>query len=197
MPNWCDNEMIISSDNKEQLQAFIDRLKSGSTDPEADPKLCEIFIPTPAHLLDVDNSLPTNPVEFANSLSGNKDIEYSSWYTWRLANWGTKWDVSDLLIAEGDYGIMLNYQTAWSPINDFWDKVSEEYPDLRFDERYLEEGLAFIGQIIREGGERVAEEYHDLSADDYIKAGAKLNEEGHVDWDVDQDYSLWDLFPLV
>ena len=196
MPNWCDNEIDINSDNKEQLQAFIDRLKSGAGESDPD-KLCETFLPTPPELLAIDHQKPTDPVEFANALSGNKDTEYSSWYTWRLANWGTKWDVSDLLIAEGDYGITLNYQTAWSPINDFWDKVAQEYPDLRFDERYLEEGMAFIGQVIREGGERIVDEFRNLESEDYVKAGAVLDAEGHVDWEIDQDYSLWDLFPLV
>lgn len=200
MPNWCSNEVIISSDNAEQLKAFAERL-TANHNPDNDGDglpLCETFLPTPKALLDADMSKPTDQTEFANALSGNKDMEYSDWYTWRLAHWGTKWDVSYLDVDTYDDGrLLLSYETAWSPINDFWDKVSEEYPDLVFDERFFEEGMGFIGEIIHEAGERTAEESGEIEVSDYVKAGAIASEDGKIDWDADQAYNLFDIFPII
>ena len=59
---------------------------------------------------------------------------YPTWYEWSCNNWGTKW--SSCGYEEGqDYNVEPNklwFQTAWSAPHPILQKLSEQYPDIRF-----------------------------------------------------------------
>lgn len=212
MPNWCNNEtevlgsvediteiLRLAQTTQYELDAVDGELKVFET-----PFSLNGLVPMPSHLLNTKTTLGKNDGEFAKAIAGDKTYEYSDWYHWRLANWGTKWDLnpdsmclSPMIVNDDNASFTISYDTAWSPICDFWLKVSEMFPNVRIDNRYFEEGCNFIGQAIFEGGEALADECGEITAEDYVKAGATLNNEGVVDWDEDQDYDLWSLFPLV
>jgi hypothetical protein len=213
MPNWCFNTTEVlgpEKDVRELLRlAQQPQYEIEGEDLDGEIKVWETpfsmngVIPMPSHLLHKKTSLGSDG-EFKDAIAGNQDVEYSGWYHWRLAHWGTKWDlnpdttqVDPLIVQDDNASFEMAYDTAWSPVCDFWLQVSKKFPSLRIDVRYYEEGCNFIGQAIFEGGETLADECGEITSEDYVKAGATLNAEGIVDWDEDQDYDLMLLFPLV
>lgn len=68
-------------------------------------------------------------LEAAEVYKKNMD-EYGhlNWYSWRLANWGTKWPIGpdDLVIVcnEDDF-MQLEFDTAWSPADGIHEKIQE------------------------------------------------------------------------
>ena len=88
----------------------------------------EKMIPTPPELLDGDG-----------------------WYNWRVANWGTKWDldereqreVKEQLLQDNKFSAA--FMTAWSPPCQAIAALSEQFPNDKFTLNYLEFGMGFAG----------------------------------------------------
>lgn len=99
----------------------------------------------------------------------------ANWYDWCVNNWGTKWDcyeVRDWSINEVEVGRMsatIYYETAWSPVTQFWLKVSEMYSDCEFFHEYADEGGEFLGHETIQGGSLMHEEEFDWNSDDGIE----------------------------
>ena len=185
MPNWCDNEVDITGD-AEELKRFMAEASKPHPLHEEVVFLMDNLVPMPEELRDTQ-APQDNP----------------NWYNWRLANWGTKWDLgqengeTQVYYEEGDTEAGLSYLTAWSPNQDFWANVSERFPKLTIDLRYVEEGMWFMGQVIYEGGDIVAEIYHnDIPDEIAIKAGVVLTEDGEIDWE-NSELHFWEVFPLI
>lgn len=211
IPNWCSNTTEVLGPEKDVRELLRLAQQEQYQIKEVDGELeswTPVFsmngvIPMPSHLLHT-SATHGKDGEFANAIAGNQTIDYSDWYSWRLAHWGTKWDfnsdgvyLSPITVQDDNASFDLSYDTAWSPVCDFWLQVSKKFPSLRIDVRYYEEGMNFIGQAIFEDGETLADECGEITSEDYVKAGAILDKDGNVDWDEDQDYDLWNLFPLV
>lgn len=67
------------------------------------------------------------------------------WYSWRVKNWGTKWDSNNFDLycpIEGD-NATITFDTAWSPPIPFYNKLVELGFDV--DATYTEEGMFFAG----------------------------------------------------
>lgn len=89
------------------------------------------------------------------------------WYTWRLANWGCKWDASfgEPFLALGQEGMdvdvatsalgdtvtptvaVYKFDTPWGPPNEFVERASELFPELEFTLQYAEPGMGFAGRV--------------------------------------------------
>ena len=183
MPNWCENEVDITGDYEQLKELMTEASKPNLSfdNGESKPKfLMDNLVPVPKELLEGDG-----------------------WYRWRLDNWGTKWDLNQdydetqVHYEEGDTEAGLTYMTAWAPNRDFWLKVSERFPKLTIDLRYVEEGMWFMGQELYKGGDTIASVYHnDIPDDICVKAGAVFGEDGEIDWD-NSDIHLWSVFPLI
>jgi hypothetical protein len=83
-----------------------------------------------------------------------------NWYDWTLRNWGTKWGAYDTGEWEvndnhpcGNTTATINYNTAWSPANAFFEKASLLFPTLVFDTEYADEGGGFVGATSFANGE--------------------------------------------
>jgi hypothetical protein len=174
MPNWCSNEVSVSGSQEVIAEILRIAPKGG------DVFQMSSFIPVPEELEGT-----------------NAPQDKPNWYDWSVENWGTKWDMCDVYMSvhPSKAGFSISYNTAWAPNTDFWQKFSNLYP-VRIDQRYVEEGMSFIGEAIIENG--MVDDYStDITTEIYIKAGAILDESGHVDWEVDQEYNLFDAFPLT
>lgn len=145
MPNWCQNDVTFRHKDPAMLrrvwQGFYGKGLFGE------------FYPTPDDL--------------ANSVSppANEDIarvnvaKYgaASWYDWNLQHWGTKWDVSEDPQNDPDpekehYDeIRIAFDTAWSPPEEFFSKMSEEL-GFEIEAYYWEPGMDFCGKWTTEGG---------------------------------------------
>jgi hypothetical protein len=81
------------------------------------------------------------------ALDGKKPSCGWDWYTWSIANWGTKWDVSEIIdLIEDETNITLSFDTAWSPPCRWLEKASSKFPSLTFVLKYGEPGMCFAGE---------------------------------------------------
>jgi hypothetical protein len=186
MPNWCDNEVVISG--SPEVLTEIDNIISQN------PEGFEMndFLPIPKELVDSQASGTTE--NFTKALAGDTTVEYDNWYDWSIANWGTKWDVRDVYRSNDVGQILLTYNTAWAPNVNFWAQFTEKYP-VKVEHRYYEEGVCFIGEATIENGQ-IDDYCIEIDEQVYKKVGVVLEEDGTIDWEAGQDYSLFDAFPL-
>jgi len=134
MPNWCENDLTLLGKTKD-----IEKFKE--------------HVETSKSILD-ENTIVPYPDTF-NKMD-EEDDEYSSsgfnagGYEWCVENWGTKWGICDPeIIDEWDYKdeseMVYSFRTAWSPPTPLIEKMSEMFPDIEFDLRFFEAGMAYNG----------------------------------------------------
>jgi len=132
MPNWCLNNVTIAHDDPAKLTELLDAYKRG--------ELMEHFLPTPR---DPEDPTKLLGVGIPVTIGGN------DWYNWRVANWGTKWDVGgeDAFYSDNPEGLVLSFDTAWSPPIEFYSFMKSEHGfDIRAS--YFEPGMEFCGDWI-------------------------------------------------
>ena len=82
---------------------------------------------------------PQENIEYGKQVVSNiLNYGVPTWYEWRIANWGTKWN-SYSNFYEG--GSILNFQTAWSAPKAVLLKLSEMYPDVTMELEYADEDI--------------------------------------------------------
>ncbi len=73
---------------------------------------------------------------------------YDNWYDGQVNNWGTKWDLSELVVNDlDDYQCTLIFKTAWCPPEPIVDKLRDMFPDLEFYGMWIEEGYQSSGVL--------------------------------------------------
>jgi hypothetical protein len=105
------------------------------------------FIPCPEALLDERATICGGPnaAEYDQLRAENMEAHgYESWYDWRVANWGTKWDISGDVQEDGSDYLTVGFDSAWSPpLNAYW--VLEDL-GFEIEAYYFEPGMAFCGR---------------------------------------------------
>lgn len=122
MPNWCENSLYIES-TPEDIAAIKAAILNGDGDEQG---LLNYFRPEPQHEDAGDAALP-------------------SWYSWRVENWGTKWEVDAEITGETETSIYICFDSAWAPPVEalrFW---MEQEEHRIVDLRYIEWGMMFCG----------------------------------------------------
>ena len=144
MPNWCNNQVTIHG-TKEQILELVGAYERGG--------VIEHYLPTPREPDDPTKLLgedkPFNPDEDTTK----------SWYYWRIANWGTKWDFGKTEYTadeqclwsvgtepedEGYGSVNLLFDTAWSPPIGWYEALNAL--DMIVEAYYFEPGVGFCGQ---------------------------------------------------
>jgi hypothetical protein len=78
--------------------------------------------------------------------------DFDNWYDWRLAYWGTKWDLDqDCRLKELRSRLVYSFETAWAPPLEWLEVVAEKFPSLVFTLSYEEGGMGFTGKVRRRG----------------------------------------------
>lgn len=100
---------------------------------------------------------------------------YSDWYGWCNANWGTKWGDYD----DGEWhffedGAEIAYNTAWSPMTEFYLTISENWPQLVFYHEFSDEGGRFVGSETISNGEVIEELNLEWNSDEGIEMRERL-----------------------
>ena len=119
-------------------------------------------------------------------------------YSWRISNWGNKWDGSDSYIDICDDEIFLNIETAWGPCDKWTYHLIELCPALYIYHEYYEGGEGFIGWIQHEeneGPEDFEETCYSYSSEafDYWVAVFEKEYEtydwllDHIDWKLEDE----------
>ena len=142
MPNWCSNQATIHG-TKEQILELVGAYERGG--------VIENYLPTPRD--------PEDPTKLLgeDETFGTMDDRSpeTSWYYWRLANWGTKWDFGkteytadeECVYSTGTEGygyVHLRFETAWSPPIGWYEAL--DALDMTVEAYYFEPGMSFCGQ---------------------------------------------------
>jgi hypothetical protein len=195
MPNWCSGDVSFygSLDDLEKLEKQARQGTREVGDEWDSEKREHKTFRTESNNFLFDNFLPTPP----DLLNGE------GWHGWRVSNWGTKWDLDqdEVVVApiqknddptyypyEFYWGV--SFQTAWSPAFELFEKISEQYPNILIEYRYVEEGMAFFGEATIEAGE-VDDDRREITTEDLIIAGCAVDSEGNIDWDNTDEYDLY------
>ena len=104
---------------------------------------------------------------------------------WRIANWGTKWNSYGYTADTGFKDGKLTFLTAWSAPHPVLEKLSEMYPDIKFEHEWADEDIGMnCGRYVYFDGERI-EEYYPESSRERIEFAARV---------MDCEPSEWGLF---
>lgn len=95
---------------------------------------------------------------------------FRTWYDWCMANWGVKWDASDVEVASvteesGLTDLTISFRTPWGPPSEGMATISRRFPDIRFRLEYFECGMGFKGVQVYESGEVVEYSSSDYDGD--------------------------------
>ena len=104
---------------------------------------------------------------------------------WAIANWGTKWNSYGYTADTGFKDGKLTFLTAWSAPHPILEKLSEMYPDIKFEHEWADEDIGMnCGRHIYFDGE-ITEEYYPESSRERIEFAARV---------MDCEPSEWGLF---
>jgi hypothetical protein len=154
MPNHVINILTIEASNKQEI---INAIRGNEVYQCID---FNKIIPMPEEL--EETTFPVRIVTEEEYNKGNgitqemkdKLIEkygHADWYSWRNANWGTKWNAYDQ--SSDDHG-QITFNTAWNTPLSVMKKLSEQYPDATFNVRYADEDLGYnCGEYTIQNGE--------------------------------------------
>ena len=142
MPNWCSNRLAVSTwsqtekedEAKKQIKEFLSKAEVVKEDGEVVSSLSM-------------NNLYPMPKELENTKAGITG-DKPNWYDWRVEHWGTKWDIDGCLEYDDEEYLEYCFDSAWAPPTAFLEKVSKDFPLLKFVLKYEEEGVGFIGRAI-------------------------------------------------
>ena len=126
MPNWCECLLKVTGPAKE-IARFKKKAKGRGPNPTKGDKTQPLSL----------NALVPQPAKFKK--------EGSDWYNWRLANWGTKWEVESRVVQEDKELVEYGFDSAWAPPMGWLTKVGPQFPKLSFRLWYAEGGCDFGG----------------------------------------------------
>lgn len=143
MPNWCQNEVVISGyeeGSEAELERFVqDCFREVEYQYGTEKQISfKKIIPYP-------ESAPNK---------GYQDEEFGKWFNdfghdWCVDNWGTKWEPYEQENRFHYYPdeIYLNFLTAWSPPQGIYDKISKMLPKCSISWFYKEESCQISGWL--------------------------------------------------
>lgn len=130
MPNWCDNNLLLTHDDPEMITRAVQGFNEGNFLNE--------FIPVPSAL----NETTSPNKENADDM--RQQYGYTDWYSFCISEWGTKWDIeSDNVSIIDANNIQVFFQSAWSPPIEAYSKL--ETMGFKIRAMYHEPGAAFCG----------------------------------------------------
>ena len=89
---------------------------------------------------DIEKELHINSLEELGDayLENIKEYGCTTWYEWRIENWGTKWDVYDDFKSNKT---TMTFETAWSIPEPIFEKLSEEFPNEFIEVKFADEDI--------------------------------------------------------
>jgi hypothetical protein len=181
MPNWCSNTLTISHKDKTMMKRVVRGYNRNG--------LLREFIPIPKELTDTVSGTVGSKESYEQRLLEEKQklnrefFGYTDWYSFCVAEWGTKWDIGHgdgyekLTLKDiKNNTVRIGFDSAWSPPIEAYQKLC----DMGFSIRamFYEGGCCFCG--IWEDGE---EESYD------IKGNSKWVKK-NIPSEIDEEFSI-------
>lgn len=132
MPNWCENRIEITGPRD-----LIAEVWNAATTKEDGNGLLEAICPQPEYGEEQEGRMP-------------------NWYSWRVTNWGTKWDISseglELIDNEDGTACITGFaSSAWAPPVEALYYFVEQHEGVSAEIYYFEPGMCFVGSWSSEG----------------------------------------------
>jgi len=110
MPNWCHNRVDLTHDDPKEVAALFEIFEN--------PQPFAALMPEPDW-----QATPNDQGHFPGPRYGQFEPHRfpdgsvdERWYSWRIANWGVKWDCPEVDVIDRDaYGFRLVFETPWGP----------------------------------------------------------------------------------
>ena len=126
MPNWCSNKLTIFHPDPKMMEKAVNAWNEG--------KFLSTLVPEPDYPGYTDCTIK----------DGMPD-----WWEWRVANWGTKWDVghdpnvgNKGELHNGEMSVM--FDSAWAPPVNAYDSMTQQ--GFEITAYYFEPGCDFCGK---------------------------------------------------
>jgi len=142
----CENELLVSSQNEEQLENFI-RKMTGTVNNST--MSLNNFLPCPDELLELDRSNKELSHDECDKLVAK--YGYSNRHDWEETNWGTSPDIECGELRGIDTFITIKFLSCWSPPLKWLSTTVMEYPDLHFRLKYDDPLRGIMGIFIAHG----------------------------------------------
>ena len=148
MPNWCRNRITVYGNEqtdkiKEVEKIFESKTPFNDIFPQPDWKNTpneKGELPQLEQHKGKDGQIIFETYNFPDGRNDDR------WYDWRLQNWDTKWEASEVEIELDDSEILrVEFDTAWSPPEGVMEKLREKFPDVSFQCFYDEPGCESAG----------------------------------------------------
>lgn len=141
MPDWTKNRVYFVCANEKEADEVLARLEGKDDEGRPAPFTFDSFIPMPESLNITSGAQTRTGMEFLKKYPnglvpegccdvrpseralelGSQALEnirrhgYPTWFEWRRAHWGTKWDACETTIRRADDArIELSFNTAWN-----------------------------------------------------------------------------------
>ena len=160
MPNWCNNNITITGPNK-----VIDKIEKIVKDETGKSgQLLNYFYPMPKELDNTTSPAPNKTAKEKKIVKARK-LKYGadSWYDWRVDNWSTKWDVTEIYgeasrthIGDDQSELSFGFDSAWAPPIGAYEYWISENSNCSIRATYYEPGCDFMG--IWDNGEDICYE---------------------------------------
>lgn len=130
MPNWCDNYVVIKSEDKGYLQMLYNSLRKD------DPEFLPVLRPVPVGKKTWCNW------DGSGDVTKKLDGEYD--WDWCITHWGTKWDIDVNNASYDGNELHISFSSAWSPPVEALQYAAEKHR-FTFEHSYYEGGMMFVG----------------------------------------------------
>ena len=150
MPNWCENVLRLEQSDKSKLDEALQAFNK--------EKLLDYFVPEPDH--DDQPSAPISGIRLSDWLhreahngAARSRLEDDNcimprWYVWRMKNWGTKWDISQMRYKWiSDHCLELSFDTPWCPPNYAYDAAVAIH-GFKLVAFHNESNMGFCGEYV-------------------------------------------------
>lgn len=187
MPNWCHNIVSITPNSEEAKKQFSDLVKAITED-----KFLNWIVPVPPELdsQEAHTFGGEGPeAEARNALRAvfTEKYGYPSGYHFRVAKWGTKWEVDcEVIEVTGEY-IEFSFDSAWSPPSEAYRVLYEK--GFHINARYYEPGMSFGGIIEATHGNGYTESHSDSMHDKNDPIRQMLDDEFGISDDYEDEDS--------
>ena len=170
MPNWCNNNLVLTHEDPAMITRAFDALERG--------EFLQEFIPVPEQLKIVAGCVGDPDAQAkleADTARNLAELGYGNWYDFCVGEWGTKWDCGEQGASDiHPGGKMLHtfFDTAWAPPIYAYAKLQE----LGFgvEAMYYEGGMGYAGSYDEHGDQEINLE--GLSASDIERDHPELDD---------------------
>ena len=144
MPNHCHNRVTFYSEDTTVIQRLYNIFKSDNIFTQFIPEPDWKTTPNEKGELPIQPEKDSMmPPQFPDGTTDDR------WYSWRLTNWGTKWDAYEVEIDDSEmhYGFEVSFDTAWSPPEEICYAIKDQFDDLCVSWFFDEPGMEVAGYL--------------------------------------------------